>query len=245
LRNLGQAAVLKRTSGAEPARPALRLKEIVRSAIVLSFLLSAAAAAGPASADFAQDAEQHGDIEVGAALDSAAQSGSVSATIRIHARREVVWSLLTSCVVALEIVPGLVSCEVLDTAPDHSWQLIRQVVDYSWYLPRLTYEIRATYQHPSRVSIERVAGDLRTLKGSWYLESDGDFTVAHYWLDLAPGFWVPRFLVRAALRRDLPKMLRALRTLAESAQQDAVRQQGSALQQQGSAVQQQGSAVQK
>src|SRR3984957_19856815 len=156
-------------SGAEPARPALCLKEIVRRpAIVLSFLLSGAAAAGPADADIAKDAEQHGDIEVGAALDSAAQSGSVSATVRIHARREVVWSLVTSCEVALKTVPGLVACEVLDTAPDRSWQLIRQVIDY-WYTPRLTYEMHATYEYPSRVSFERVAGDLSSLKGSWYL----------------------------------------------------------------------------
>jgi hypothetical protein len=220
-------------SGAEAGRPALCLEEIVRPAIVLSLLLSvAAAAAGPASADIAEDAEQHGDIEVGAALDSAAQSGSVSAIVRIHARREVVWSMVTSCEVALKTVPGLAACQVLDTAPDRSWQLIRHVIDYSWYLPRLTYEMRASYEYPSRVSIERVAGDLRTLKGSWYLESDGDFTVAHYSLDLAPGFWVPRWLVRAALRRDLPKMLRALRACAESAQQGAVRQQG-AVQQRG------------
>jgi hypothetical protein len=198
----------------------------VRPAIVLSLLLSVAAAAGSASADIAEDAEQHGDIEVGAALDSAAQSGSVSATVRIHARREVVWSKVTSCEVALKTVPGLAACQVLDTAPDRSWQLIRHMIDYSWYLPRLTYEMRASYEYPSRVSIERVAGDLKTLKGSWYLESDGDFTVAHYSLDLAPGFWVPRWLVRAALRRDLPKMLRALRSCAESAQQGAVRQEG-------------------
>lgn len=204
----------------------------MRPAIILSFLLSTAAAAGPASADIAKDAEQHGDIEVGAALDSAAQSGSVSATVRIHARREVVWSLVTSCEVALKTVPGLAACQVLDTAPDRSWQLIRHVIDYSWYLPRLTYEIRASYEYPSRVSFERVAGDLRILKGSWYLESDGDFTVAHYALDLAPGFWVPRWVVRAALRRDLPKMLRALRACAESAQQSDVRQQG-AVQQRG------------
>ncbi len=91
-------------------------------------------------------------------------------------------------------------------------------MDYSWYAPRLTYEFRASYTYPSRVSIERVSGDLRVLRGSWELKSDGDFTIAHYAVDLTPGFWVPRWLVRAALRRDLPKMLRALRARAESVQ---------------------------
>ena len=35
---------------------------------------------------------------------------------------------------------------------------------------------------------------------------------------VAPGFWVPHWIVRAVLRRDLPKMLRALRTRAEFVQ---------------------------
>ena len=43
-----------------------------------------------------------------------------------------------------ELVPGLTECQVLDTAPDGSWQLIRQVIDYSWYVPKLTYVLRAT-----------------------------------------------------------------------------------------------------
>jgi hypothetical protein len=60
---------------------------------------------------------------------------------------------------------------------------------------------------------------LRRLRGSWALQSDGDDTIAHYVVDLAPGFWVPRWIVRAALRRDLPKMLRALRARAEFVQQ--------------------------
>jgi hypothetical protein len=60
-----------------------------------------------------------------------------------------------------------------------------------------------------------VSGDLKSLSVSWNLRSDGEYTVANYVVDLAPGFWVPHWLVRGALRRDLPKMLRALRTRAE------------------------------
>jgi hypothetical protein len=50
------------------------------------------------------------------------------------------------------------------------------------------------------------------------LQGEGDDTIARYNVDLAPGFWVPHWIVRAALRRDLPKMLRALRTRAEVVQ---------------------------
>jgi Polyketide cyclase / dehydrase and lipid transport len=176
-------------------------------------LLVAAQAASPAG--LAQGSLQHGDIDIAVSLDATEQSGSATATVRIHAPREVVWALITSCGEGLHLVPGLVGCEVLETAPDGSWQRIRHVIDYSWYVPKLTYEIRASYDPPARVSIERISGDLRVLRGSWDLQSDGDYTIAHYAVDLAPGFWVPHWMVRAALRRDLPKMLRALRARAE------------------------------
>jgi hypothetical protein len=186
----------------------------VRPTIVLAVLLLAQSAGS--LADIAQDAEQHGDIDVNVTLDASAQGGRASAIVRIHAPREGVWSLLTNCTEALTLVPGLIDCQVLQTAPDRSWQLIRHVVHYSWYAPKLTYDFRATYDYPARLTIERVSGDLRTMSCSWYLESDGEFTVAHYSVDLVPGFWVPHWLVRIALRRDLPKMLRALRSRAEA-----------------------------
>ena len=167
------------------------------------------------AANLAAEAAAGSDIDVSVSLDSAEQSGTASATVRIHARREAVWSLITSCPESLRMVPGLEVCDVLETAPDHSWQRIRHVMNYSWYVPKLTYVIRANYDPPSKVSIERVAGDLRTLRGGWELSSDGEYTIAHYTLDLAPGFWVPHWIVRAALKKDLPKMLRALRARAE------------------------------
>jgi hypothetical protein len=139
-----------------------------------------------------------------------------SATIKVHARREAVWALLTSCATALELVQGLKECQVLDTAPDGSWQLVRQVIDYSWYVPRLTYVVRDTYDYPERILIQLESGDLRTLKASWHLGADGEFTMLRYSLEVTPGFWLPRWLVRIALKHDLPKMLRTLRTRAES-----------------------------
>jgi hypothetical protein len=169
------------------------------------------------AANLSQEASQNSDIQVTVALDAAEQSGSASATVRIHSPREVVWALITSCPESLRMVPGLEVCDVLETAPDQSWQRIRHVMNYSWYVPKLTYVIRAAYDRPSKVSIERVSGDLRTLRGSWELTSEGSYTIAHYMVDLAPGFWVPHWIVRSALRKDLPRMLRALRARAESA----------------------------
>jgi ribosome-associated toxin RatA of RatAB toxin-antitoxin module len=188
----------------------------VRPLFPIALLLFAARAAS--ATDLAQESAQHGDLDIAVSLDAGEQSGSANAWVRIHAPREVVWSLITSCEEELKLVPGLVGCDVLETAPDRSWQRIRHAMTYSWYAPRLVFEVRATYDQPSRVSIERISGDLRVLRGSWELQKDGDDTIAHYAVALAPGFWVPHWIVRAALRRDLPKMLRALRTRAEFVQ---------------------------
>jgi hypothetical protein len=152
-------------------------------------------------------------------MDPSDQGGSASATIRIHASRDVLWRILTSCAQALEIVPGLKVCTVEETGPDQSWQRIHQVMDYSWYVPRVSYEVRATYAKPARIDFEKVAGDSIRLRGSWNIESDGEYSVAHYDLEFAPGFWAPHWFVRFALQRDLPKMLRTLRAHAEAAQE--------------------------
>ncbi len=148
-------------------------------------------------------------------------AGQAVATIRIHAARAVIWRLLTSCPEALNIVPGLESCVVEQTAADSSWQIIRQVVDYSWILPRVSYIARVSYSKPNHIAFEETAGDLLKLRGYWDLQSDGDETSAHYEFEFEPGIWVPHWIVRATLQRDLPKMLRALRARAESVQREA------------------------
>ena len=180
------------------------------------WLLAAPAAFGGVPAG---DRGQPDDIHLSVELDKSEQSGHASASIRIHASAGVVWSMISECREALVIVPGLVGCEVLQTAPDHSWQLIRHVVDYSWFVRKLTYELRASYDEPFTASFTRVSGDLKSLNFSWRLARDGDYTMASYAIELSPGFWVPHWLVQGALRRDLPRMLRALRTRAESAAQ--------------------------
>jgi polyketide cyclase/dehydrase/lipid transport protein len=199
-----QAAI---RSGGSPLR---------RLLLVCAGLFASLAAFG---VDLAQDAEPLGDIEVRVTLDSNEQAGTASATVRIHASPEVVWSLITNCKDALTIVPGLVACDVVDEAPDGSWQRIRHVLDYSWYVKKLTYELMMRMEKPTRVTVERVSGDLKSMKVTWNLQKVGDYTLASYVVELNPGFWVPHWLVRMALKRDLPKMLRTLRTRAESAAQ--------------------------
>ncbi len=174
--------------------------------------------ANAAAAAAAADADGDAGISVTVDLESGRPRGRALATVRIHAGLDAVWNVLTTCAGALEIVPGLVGCEVLKTAPDGSAQRIRHVLDYSWYLPRLTYELEASYDRPARIRLKRVAGDLKQLEVGWDLVADGADTVGHYQVTLDPGFWVPQWVVRAVLKRDLPRMLRALRQRAQLSQ---------------------------
>lgn len=173
--------------------------------------LSTICAANPA-----QESVPRGDIEMHVSLDAAEQSGTAVGEVKIRAPREVVWALITNCAESMRLLAGLEVCEVLETAPDRSWQRIRYVLNYSWFLPKLSYVVKATYDPPSRLLVDRVSGDVRILKGSWILKTEGDFTVVHYTVDVVPGFWVPHWLVLSALRRDLPKVLSALRARAEA-----------------------------
>jgi len=141
-----------------------------------------------------------------------------TATVRIHARRAAIWAVLTSCSQAVKFVPGLRTCEVQKTAADGSWQQIKLVVHYSWYLPRVSYIVKAAYARPASIVFTRTAGGAAALRGSWELRADGDETIAHYALDFEPDFWVTGWIARFELRRNLPKMLRALRALAEQRQ---------------------------
>jgi hypothetical protein len=182
---------------------------------VIGLLSTLAAQAGDGSGASSDE------VSLAVKMDQNDQGGSASATIRIHASRDVLWRILTSCAEALQIVPGLKVCTVEETGPDASWQRIRQVMDYSWYVPRVSYEVRANYVKPGSIAFEKVAGDSIRLRGSWNVDGDGEYSVAHYDLEFAPGFWVPHWYVRFALQRDLPKMLRALKVHAESAQRRA------------------------
>jgi len=138
--------------------------------------------------------------------------GHVQAAIAINATPEEIWEVVTDCDKAPEFVPGVLSCERLEVLEPGRVELFRQAVKYSWYLPRLEYEFRLEYFPYEQLNFRRVSGSLKRLDGTWWLEARGDDqTLVFYSLDLDPGFLVPKFLVRKALRKDLPKVLAALR----------------------------------
>jgi uncharacterized protein YndB with AHSA1/START domain len=152
-------------------------------------------------------------VETGAAIDPAAPRGRVRAAVRIPAPAEAVWSVMTNCSEAPYYVPGLERCRRVDAAPDGRWEDIEHEVRYSRLLPTVRYVFRAQYQRPHRMDFHRISGDLKEEAGTWLLTETPDraATVVEYDIYLDPGFWIPQFLVRRMLRKDVPEVLSGLR----------------------------------
>jgi ribosome-associated toxin RatA of RatAB toxin-antitoxin module len=143
--------------------------------------------------------------------------GTVRATVLIHAPRHAVYEIMKECAHDLRFVPGLVLCQVLETAPDGSSQVIEQTLDLSWFLPKTHHVFRADFVPDRSICFHAVRGAFRINEGCWELEAlAGDMTVVTYHVRLEPNFYVPRWLLRQGLRRSLPEMLRAMRAYCEA-----------------------------
>jgi uncharacterized protein YndB with AHSA1/START domain len=143
---------------------------------------------------------------------------SFRAAIEIDAPAAQVFRTMTDCAQALQFVPHLLRCAVLETAPDRSWQIIEHEVTYGWFLPHASYVFRAEYEPSARVHFSGVAGDFVENEGDWRLapRRAGAATVVTYQAQVLPRFYVPRWLALASLKRDLPALLLGLRAHCES-----------------------------
>lgn len=143
--------------------------------------------------------------------------GSFRAAIEIEAPAERVFRTMTDCAQALMFVPHLERCTVLETAPDGTWQTILHEVSYDWFLPRASYVFRAEYEPFARVRFSSVRGDFRKNDGVWELipRRDGAATIVTYRAQVVPWFYVPRWVMVAGLKRDLPALLQGLRARCE------------------------------
>jgi uncharacterized membrane protein len=159
-----------------------------------------------------------GAVLVDADLASGDPTRSVRAAVQVRAPAAEIFRILTDCGEALLFVPHLRSCAVLETAPDDSWQVVEQHIDYGWFMPHADYVFRVDYERFHRIRFSNVRGDFRENRGSWEFQPtpDGGATVVTYRVHLVPRFFVPGWMMRATLRRDLPQLLKGLRDRAET-----------------------------
>ena len=141
----------------------------------------------------------------------------VKVATEVDAAPMAIWNVLRACDVAPEYVPNVVSCRSLEVIDDDSAELFIQTVKPAFFVPAFEHVFRLDYTPYTRIDVHRVSGPLAYLEGSWWLlpQPNGRILLV-YELALEPGLPVPRFFVRATLKRDLPKVLEGVRERAEA-----------------------------
>ena len=155
----------------------------------------------------------------------------ISAAIDIAAPADIVWRVMVSCDEALEIVPHIQSCDVIDgnidglgevamatqtqTMPIY-WDVRRHIIKYSMLFPKTVNEFRSVYTPNKEIVFEKSGGDLKVLQGRWRLQpvDGGKATRVVYGAQLAIGQPVPGFILRRITNGDTKDILRNLRDLS-------------------------------
>lgn len=153
-----------------------------------------------------------------------AERGDRPLTVEVKVAAEVdappaaIFAVLRACEVAPEYVPNVQSCTKLEELDGGRADLFVQEIKPIFFLPTFEHVFRLDYTPYTRIDVRRVSGPIARMEGSWWLvPQDSGRILLVYELALDPGMPIPRFLVRATLRRDLPKVVSAVRERAEAA----------------------------
>ena len=145
-------------------------------------------------------------------------TAEVRLAAEVDAPATAIWDVLKACEIAPEYVPNVQTCKKLEELDGGRAELFVQTIKPVFFLPTFQHEFRLDYTPYSRIDVNRVSGPIAHMQGTWWLlpEDNGRILLV-YELALDPGMPIPRFLVRATLKRDLPKVIAAVRERAEAA----------------------------
>jgi hypothetical protein len=165
-----------------------------------------------------RDAVANGEILVIAERGERPLVVDVKVAAEIDAPPEAIFAVLKACEIAPEYVPNVERCTKLEELGGGRADLFVQEIKPVFFLPTFEHVFRLDYTPYTRIDVHRVSGPIDVMDGSWWLlpQPSGRILLV-YELSLDPGFPIPRFLVRATLKRDLPKVLAAVRERAEAA----------------------------
>ena len=120
---------------------------------------------------------------------------SDSASTEIDAPRDAVWAIVADVASWPDWQATLGALDILET--DREGRAVLCAVEFDAKVTKIKMELECSYAAPTRMSFERVSGDLSALSGSWTLEDlGGGRTGATYQLDVNPG-GVLNFLLNA------------------------------------------------
>lgn len=140
----------------------------------------------------------------------------VFGVIDVAAPRAIVWDVMIDCMQAMEIVRSLKKCMVLETAEDGSWDVRRHISKGSPLTPKVESIFRSDYDPLRSIRISRAGGDMEKQNAVWTLATLEDgITRVTYRAASNPQYSVPNFLLKRAMRKDMPIILKNLKAASE------------------------------
>jgi hypothetical protein len=137
--------------------------------------------------------------------------------VKVSASVPALWDVLKDCPRSAEYTPNIVSCRSLEILDDGRAELFTQTIKIAFFVPAFEHVFRLSYDPYTHIGVHRVSGPIDVLDGNWWLvpqEGGGVLLVNELAIDI--GLPVPRFLVRATMRREVPKMLAGIRDRAQA-----------------------------
>ncbi|MEM9669468.1 MAG: SRPBCC family protein [Pseudomonadota bacterium] len=177
----------------------------------LAALLLSAAKAEPL---FLADAADQDDMDLQITQDLSYPGNPyyVRGSVLIDAPAERIWALMTDCEATEQIVPQLRHCEI--EIEGDGWDHRRHDVKSGPF--RIRSVFRSDYEPLKNIRISRVSGDLEIQEGVWSLSPREDGLVElSYEAWSKPKFWVPRWFIARSIKRDAPRILANLKSMAE------------------------------
>ena len=136
--------------------------------------------------------------------------------VKVAAPVRALWDVLKDCPRSAEYTPNIVSCRSLEILDDGRAELFTQTIKIAFFVPAFEHVFRLSYDPYTHIGVHRVSGPIDVLDGNWWLvpEVSGSVLLVNE-LAIDIGLPIPRFLVRATMRREVPKMLTGIRDRAE------------------------------
>jgi hypothetical protein len=199
------------------AAPRLALARCLRLGAAALCSLAAHMATGEPNLDWLnRPALAAGEVQVELLRGERSLTAEIRLAVEIDASPESIWAVLEACEVAPEYVPHVQDCRRLEELDGGRAELFVQTIKPIFFMPSFEHVFRLDYTPFTHIGVHRVSGPIELLEGSWWLvPQDGDRTLLVYELSIDPGMPVPRFMVRATLKRDLPHVLEAVRERSE------------------------------
>ena len=138
------------------------------------------------------------------------------ARVLVHVKPEHVWRIITDYENAPDVFPCLKKCKLVKDKG--ATKLIEHQIRPTGMPGTFNYVIEVKEVVNRFYEFHRVSGDFREVEGFWKLEpsSDGNSTMVTYASYVNGGIFLPAPLIKRQARIDMPGVLAALKTHAES-----------------------------